>query len=108
LAPPSFHDKKGNPADAQAGVSARVRYTCLCQAQITLEQIFTGYIPYYKDPISGMVSSGGWFCSLFRTFLHSTWVGGFLQRFFERKITSIFAEFNQWSASPANNAMRPG
>ncbi|KAK0246369.1 hypothetical protein EDD85DRAFT_784017 [Armillaria nabsnona] len=58
LAPPTAKDPKaGAPADAAGAVGTRLS---------------TSHVPYFKDPVNGLRSTGGLVASLFRIIVHTT------------------------------------
>ncbi|KAK0466403.1 FAD/NAD-P-binding domain-containing protein [Desarmillaria tabescens] len=92
LAPPAAKDiKTGSPADAAGAVGTRLA---------------TSQIPYFKDPVTGLRSTGGLVASLFRTILHTTWIGSFIHRNLISASKNVFSSWGCWN-SPLTSDMRP-
>lgn len=63
-------------------------------------------VPYFRDPVSGTYSTGGFFSSFYRWFLHFTRIGSkYCDRLF-RITTAMYNRFNQWS-KPLSDIMLP-
>ncbi|KAF8922158.1 hypothetical protein CPB85DRAFT_1427490 [Mucidula mucida] len=92
LAPPSARDPKtGAPASAAGSVGTRLK---------------TSHTPYFKDPVTGLRSTGNWVSSLFRSLLHRTWLGAFIHRHLIASSTNVFATWGGWNF-PLTCDMRP-
>ncbi|KAK0208868.1 FAD/NAD-P-binding domain-containing protein [Desarmillaria ectypa] len=92
LAPPAATEPKtGAPADAAGAVGTRLA---------------TSQVPYFKDPVTGLRSTGGLVASLFRTILHTTWIGSFIHRNLISASKNVFSSWGGWS-SPLTSDMRP-
>lgn len=63
-------------------------------------------VPYFRDPVSGTYSTGGFFSAFYRWFLHFTRIGArYCDRLF-RISESLYIRFNQWS-KPLSDIMLP-
>lgn len=63
-------------------------------------------MPYFRDPVSGTYSTGGFVSSFYRWFLHFTKIGSrYCDRLF-RFSESMYSRFNQWS-KPLSDIMQP-
>lgn len=63
-------------------------------------------VPYYRDPISGYHSHGGVLSSLYRRFLHYTYIGSiYCERLF-RFTFGMYSAFNRWT-EPLTSLAKP-
>lgn len=63
-------------------------------------------VPYFRDPVSGTFSTGGFVANMYRRFLHYTYIGSLYTERLFRLAYKGYSHFNKWYKS-SNKDMIP-